>query len=139
LTAWRLMFQLEAIDHVALAVSDPERSADWYVEVLGFERKHDDVWNGRPIFLAKGKTGIALFHAHNGAPLVSSKSDHIGMTHFAFRGSRAEFLSAQRDLKSRGINFEFRDHKISHSIYFSDPDGIRLEITTYEVAQQRSN
>jgi catechol 2,3-dioxygenase-like lactoylglutathione lyase family enzyme len=95
------MFQLEGIDHVALAVSDTERSAGWYIEVLGFERKHDDVWSGRPIFLAKGATGIALFHAHNGAPLVSSKSDHIGMTHFAFRASHEEFLSAQRSQIAR--------------------------------------
>ena len=133
------MFQLDGIDHIALAVSDTERSARWYVEVLGFKRKHDDVWNGRPIFLAKGKTGIALFQAHNDAPLVSSKSDHIGMTHFAFHASEAEFLNAQRDLKSRGINFEFSDHKISHSIYFLDPDGIRLEITTYEVKNAKLN
>ncbi len=133
------MFQLEGIDHVALAVADTERSARWYVEVLGFERQHDDVWNGRPIFLAKGNTGIALFHAHNGPPLVSSKSDHIGMTHLAFRASYEEFLNAQRVLKSRAISCEFRDHKISHSIYFSDPDGIRLEITTYEVNDAKPN
>ncbi len=133
------MLQLEGIDHIALAVSDTERSARWYVEVLGFERKNDDVWNGRPIFLAKGTTGIALFQAHEGAPLVGSKSDHLGMTHFAFRASHAEFLKTQHDLKSRAINFEFSDHTISHSIYFSDPDGIRLEITTYEVKDAKSN
>ncbi|MGZ4983255.1 MAG: VOC family protein [Chthoniobacterales bacterium] len=128
------MFELDGIDHVALAVKDIERSARWYVDVLGFERRHDDVWNRKPIFLVKGNTGIALFRADNDAPLVSSKSDHVGMTHFAFRASHAEFLRAQEDLKSRGINFEFQDHTISHSIYFSDPDGIRLEITTYDVA-----
>ena len=127
------MFQLEGIDHVALAVSDTERSAQWYMEVLGFERKHDEVWKADPIFLAKGTTGIALFQAEDGATLVSSKPNHLGMTHFAFRAHRGEFLSAQSELKKRGINFEFRDHKISHSIYFSDPDGIRLEITTYQV------
>jgi catechol 2,3-dioxygenase-like lactoylglutathione lyase family enzyme len=127
------MVQLDGIDHVALAVQDPERSARWYGEVLGFERQHDEVWHGHPIFLLKGHTGIALFRAQEDAPLISGKSDHLGMTHFAFRASHAEFLNAQRDLKSRAIKFEFQDHEISHSIYFSDPDGIRLEITTYEV------
>ncbi len=133
------MFQLDGIDHIALAVSDTERSAQWYVAVLGFERQHDDVWNGRPIFLAKGQTGIALFQARHSAPLVSSKSDHIGMTHFAFRAGQAEFAKAQANLKSRGIDFDFSDHQISHSIYFSDPDGIRLEITTYEVKDAKPN
>jgi catechol-2,3-dioxygenase len=53
--------------------------------------------------------------------------------HFAFRADRKNFLSAQQELKSRGIEFEFHDHKISHSIYFDDPDRHEIEITTYEL------
>ncbi len=33
--------ELEGIDHVALAVRDVEQSANWYVDVLGFERRYD--------------------------------------------------------------------------------------------------
>jgi catechol 2,3-dioxygenase-like lactoylglutathione lyase family enzyme len=131
------MFELDGIDHVALAVRDTARSARWYIEVLGFERRHDNVWKGVPIFLVKGNTGIALFRAQADAPLVRGKLDHVGMTHFAFRTTYAEFLTAQADLKSRAIDFEFQDHEISHSIYFHDPDGIKLEITTYEVPNER--
>ena len=43
-------------------------------------------------------------------------------------------MVAQAELKRRGIQFEFQDHKISHSIYFDDPDGHHLEITTYDLA-----
>src|SRR6266516_3355288 len=50
--------QLEGIDHVALAVRDVERSANWYIEVLGFERLHEGMWNGVPTFIGKGNTGI---------------------------------------------------------------------------------
>ena len=39
----------------------------------------------------------------------------------------------KRELEKRGIKFEFQDHEIAHSIYFRDPDGHQLEITTYEV------
>jgi len=35
--------------------------------------------------------------------------------------------------EERGIKFEFQDHEISHSIYFRDPDGHALEITTYDL------
>lgn len=42
-------------------------------------------------------------------------------------------MKAQAALRERGIAFQFQDHEVSHSIYFSDPDGHRLEITTYEV------
>ena len=43
------------------------------------------------------------------------------------------FVAAQQELKKHGIKFEFQDHEIAHSIYFRDPDGHQLEITTYEV------
>ena len=55
------------------------------------------------------------------------------MLHLVFRANRKDFLAAQEELKRCGIDFEFQDHEISHSIYFSDPDGHELEITTYEV------
>jgi Lactoylglutathione lyase and related lyases len=53
--------QLEGIDHVAMGVRDIERSAKWYIDVLGFQRLHDGMWNGVPTFIGKGNTGIALF------------------------------------------------------------------------------
>ncbi len=28
---------------------------------------------------------------------------------------------------------ESQDHDVSHSIYFEDPDGVVVELTTYEV------
>src|SRR6266513_2520323 len=56
-----LVMELEGIDHVALSVRDVERSAQWYIDVLGFERLHPGMWNGIPTFIGKGTTGIALF------------------------------------------------------------------------------
>ena len=55
--------QLEGIDHVAMGVRDTERSAKWYIEVLGFDRLHEGMWKGVPTFIGKGNTGIALFPA----------------------------------------------------------------------------
>ena len=55
------------------------------------------------------------------------------MLHLAFRADRKNFLVAQGELKKRGIKFEFQDHEIANSIYFYDPDGHQLEITTYDV------
>jgi catechol 2,3-dioxygenase-like lactoylglutathione lyase family enzyme len=68
--------QLEGIDHVALAVRDVERSAKWYIEVLGFERLHEGMWDGIPIFIGKGNTAIALFPARGGdSKLVGRQRD----------------------------------------------------------------
>jgi catechol 2,3-dioxygenase-like lactoylglutathione lyase family enzyme len=127
--------QIEGIDHVALGVRDIERSVKWYTEVLGFERLHEGMWDGVPTFIGKGNTGIALFPASPNAKSTSSSHRELRMLHLAFRADRENFLGAQRELQKRGIKFEFQDHEISHSIYFRDPDGHHLEITTYELAQ----
>src|SRR4029077_20833200 len=125
--------QLEGIDHVAMGVRDVERSAKWYTEVLGFERLHEGVWGGVPTFVGKGNTGLALFPAISNEKSTPSSQRGLRILHLAFRASRENFLAAQRELEERGIKFEFQDHEISHSIYFCDPDGHALEITTYDL------
>ena len=124
---------LQAIDHVARAVRDVEASAKWYCDVLGLERQHDDVWNSYPVFVGKNDAAIALFPVRSSSSSSSSSRPPVRVLHFAFRASRSEFLNAQEELKARGIEFEFQDHEIAHSIYFNDPDGHELEITTYEL------
>ena len=124
--------QLEGIDHIALAVPDVEQSANWYIDVLGFERLHEGMWDGIPVFIGKGNTAIALFPAR-GDQSKAAPRNKIDMLHLAFRANRKNFLAAQEELKRRGIKFEFQDHEISHSIYFRSPDGHHLEITTYEL------
>jgi catechol 2,3-dioxygenase-like lactoylglutathione lyase family enzyme len=125
--------QLEGIDHVAMSVRDVERAAQWYIDVLGFEHRHKDLWGGVPTFIGKGTIAIALFPAKPDAKSPSRSRDEIKMLHLAFRADRKNFLAAQEELKRHGIKFEFSDHEISHSIYFRDPDGHQLEITTYEL------
>ena len=123
--------ELQGIDHVAMGVRDVERSAKWYIDVLGFEPLHKGMWNGVPIFIGKGNTAIALFPA-NQEPNKSANRE-IRMLHLAFRADGNNFHAAQRDLEKHGIKFEFQDHEIAHSIYFRDPDGHQLEITTYDL------
>jgi len=135
--------ELEGIDHVAMSVRDVEAAANWYIDVLGFERRHQGMWNGIPVFVGKGTTSLALFPAKPNltstslAAVASAKaaSDRgtVRMLHLAFRANRKSFVAARDELKQRNIKFEFQDHEISNSIYFSDPDGHKLEITTYDV------
>ncbi len=125
------MIELQGIDHVALSVRDVEQSARWYIEVLGFEHRWPGMWGGVPTFIGKGTTALALFPLQeNGA---SARPGGPRMLHLAFRATRAGFLAAQEDLRQRDIAFDFQDHEISQSIYFRDPDGHELEITTYEL------
>ncbi|HEY6206365.1 MAG TPA: VOC family protein [Chthoniobacterales bacterium] len=123
--------ELEGIDHVAIAVRDVERAAQWYCDVLGFVHRYKDAWDGNPTFIGKGTTALALFPVRGRS--TSTSHPPIRMLHLAFRADRKNFLGAQEELKHRGIDFEFQDHEISHSIYFHDPDGHELEITTYDL------
>jgi catechol-2,3-dioxygenase len=56
------------------------------------------------------------------------------MRHVAFRVSAVNFARARQQLGARGIGVEFQDHQIAHSIYFHDPDGHQIKLTTYEVS-----
>src|SRR2546421_12376300 len=112
------MFELEGLDHVALAVRDVEVSANWYVDVLGFERRYPGMWEGIPVFVARNKTAMALFPV--GKDRKGPPRSGAGMLHLALRANRKNFIAAQRDLENCGIEFHFQDHDISHSIYFRD-------------------
>ena len=127
------MFKIEALDHVALSVRDVERSARWYADVLGFKRQHEGMWDGVPIFVGNGDAAIALFPACEEIGSTSRDRAAVRTLHFAFRADRENFLRAQDELNKRAIPFDFQDHEISHSIYFRDPDGHQIEITTYEL------
>lgn len=125
---------IQHLDHIAITVRNVARSRDWYCDVLGLERRFEDVWGDVPTFVCAGDTGIALFPSSVSEPKAQPGRDTLSMRHLAFRVDRKNFELAQQELQARGIEFEFQDHQVSHSIYFDDPDGHRLELTTYEFA-----
>lgn len=124
-------FSILCLDHIALRVADMARSMAWYHAVLGFEQRYAEVWE-RPVMLVAGQAAIALFDAD---PTISPPNPppKIGFSHFAMRVDRPAFTQAQTYFTHIGMAFEYEDHTICHSIYLYDPDGYRVELTTYEV------
>lgn len=116
--------EVEGVDHVAFAVADQAASIAWYRDVLDLREIHPE-WERHPAMLARGGSGLALF---------AGDGRKLGFLHVAFRVGRASFAEAQDRLTERGIAFEVVDHGSAHSVYFLDPDGVRLELTTYELA-----
>ncbi len=125
------MFQIQALDHVALIVQDMERAMKWYHDVLGMERRYQDVWTGKrdPVVMATGDVHVALFLSRSADDIHA----HSMNEHFALRMDRTNFEQARQELEEQGITFKVSDHKICHSLYFFDPDGNQIEITTFEV------
>lgn len=132
---------LKQIDHVALTVQDLAMSVAWYREVLGLERRFQPAWGDRPAMLCAGTTCLALFEQRPvpGLQLMGDSSEARPINHVAFRTDRVGFAAMQLKLKQVGTQFEFQDHRVSHSIYFTDPDGNRLELTTYDLSGESSS
>jgi catechol 2,3-dioxygenase-like lactoylglutathione lyase family enzyme len=127
------MFDLECIDHVAITVRDVRRSVVWYEEVLGLRREFEEQWGDHPAFVGIGRTFIAMFAVDSERPHPPPGRDTLSMRHIAFRTNRRNFKKAESELTERKIEFESQDHDMAHSIYFRDPDGHQIEITTYDV------
>jgi catechol 2,3-dioxygenase-like lactoylglutathione lyase family enzyme len=120
--------ELESLDHVGLTVADVERSVEWYANVLGLQRVHEEAWGDFPAVLEANGSGVALFPCTSGHSVTPDDP----LRHVGFRTSRAGLESARTELRRRGISFEEGDYGIAWSIYLSDPDGYCVEITTYQ-------
>lgn len=123
-------FEIDYLDHVAIRVKDMNLSSKWYSEVLGLEIVKKDKWGTFPIFLMNKNFGIALFPANTNDPVLDLKSKNIKIDHFAFNVSNDDFEEAQQYFEQKNISFDFQDHHYFHSIYLSDPDGHKVELTT---------
>lgn len=120
--------ELVGYDHVALTIKDLQRSADWYKLVFDFDVLHKwtNTW-----MVGHGNMKIGLFQRPNGA-LVEDLDSKIAIQHVAFLVDGDKFAAAQEAIKKRGVSMEGpEDTGIALSIFFNDPDGHILELTTY--------
>lgn len=140
-------FQVDQIDHVELYVPDRHRAAKWYFDVLGlvplpeYEQWANDPHGPLMIGTIKGNTKLALFQ---GEP--SGSQAGIGFHLVAFRvesDSFVQFVAALPELKlkdprNRMVDLEsVADHQRAFSLYFCDPYGHHLELTTYQYAEAK--
>jgi len=124
------------IDHIELFVPDRYKAAEWYGQVLNFKimEEHSSWANeGGPLMISNdgGNLKIALFE---GKP--QGKDIVKGFIRLAFRMDAVEFkdfIESSGNWRDTPLtNDEIKDHKKAMSVYFSDPYGNLLELTTYD-------
>jgi catechol 2,3-dioxygenase-like lactoylglutathione lyase family enzyme len=140
--------RVDQIDHVELFVPDRHQAAEWYLRVLGlkvvpeYEHWADDPHGPLMISSDGGRTKLALFQ---GVPQGARET--AGFHLVAFRVSAVDFgrfLDRLSDLdltnhRGQRVTADLAvDHAAAYSIYFRDPFGHRLELTTYEYEQAKA-
>lgn len=126
--------ELEALDHVGINVADVDRSIRWYRDVLGLRRVHEEEWGDFPAVLEANGSGVALFPRDEAPTTPPARADD-DMSHVGFRTSRRGLEQAKAEIRALGIDHHEGDYGVAWSVYFDDPDGHQIEITTYEAPE----
>ena len=126
---------IEALDHVALTVSDPARSLRWYQDTLGFrEARMEGLAVGPPFILrVVGESYLNLFPADAGVETRPVPGhDTIAMRHVAFRIPFAAMAETEARLRQQGQAVQAFDYgPRCRSLFLSDPDGHQIELIGY--------
>jgi catechol 2,3-dioxygenase-like lactoylglutathione lyase family enzyme len=131
------MSEVSGIDHLYLSVADLDRSERFYdvaMAVLGFRKNR---------FALKGEPHVQYYNRHFGLVLRPARRTTAhdayapGLHHLCLRVADTAAVDAiARELAARKIPTSapqlYPDYAPDYyAIHFSDPDGLRLEITNY--------
>ena len=121
--------KVHSIGHIVLKVRDLERSVPFYTEVLGMKEVSR---NDRPmafLIFRDNHHDIALVETGSDSPDAPESAP--GLAHLALKvgTTMAELREAKRWLESHNVKIRrIRDHAVTKSIYFPDPDGNEIEV-----------
>ena len=127
------MIKVQGIDHAAISVVDLERSLKFYTEVLGLKiSPRENQKPGSEYFLNCGTSLIGLIQGEKDGQRHLLQDGGLGGNHVSFRIPTKDFDRYHEEIKSRGITITFvKKREKSWSLYFLDPDGNKLELTSW--------
>ena len=119
---------IQRTGHVAIRVRDLEAAKRFYGDILGMKLGMEIPGQGLFFRFNNYHHDLAVFKAREGAEAASK--NHAGVAHIALVADDFEtVLGMFRRLRAHGVQVSRTiDHGATKSIYFSDPDGIELEI-----------
>lgn len=135
--------EIQQIHHVAYRCKDAKETVEFYRDNLNMdfilaisEDKVPSTKEPDPymhIFMDAGNGNIlAFFEIPNSPPMGRDPNTPDWVQHIAFQVKDEDaLLSAKKELEGKGIDvIGPTNHEIIKSIYFFDPNGHRLELTT---------
>jgi len=117
--------------HIALTVTDADRSTEWYSGLLGMSQLmagDDETVKYRVLADPKSGWVLAVLEYH-GRERDGFDEFRTGLDHFAFSVENRPALEEwERELAARGIEYTpIAETPIGSVIVFRDPDNIQLE------------
>ncbi len=117
------------VHHLALLCSDVERTIRFYQELLGFPLvelfENRDYKGSTHLFFDLGHDNTLAFFDFPGLGLGPYQEVLGGFHHLAISVDRARWDTARARLEEAGVATHIESEV---SLYFSDPDGVRLEL-----------
>jgi glyoxylase I family protein len=133
---------IHQLHHYAYRAKDAEETRHFYEDILGLPLYHIIQSDHVPstgeycpythfFFRLQDGSFIAFFDLGNDEAALPSPNTPLWVNHISFRvDSQQALLDMKARLEANGIEvIGVTDHHIFHSIYFFDPNGVRLELT----------
>lgn len=141
-------FTVQSLNHFAWRCKDAEETRHFYEDVLGMPLAHVIRADHVPstgeycpythiFFRMADGSFMAFFDLGDDVAALPSPNTPAWVNHIALQvADRAALEAAKARLEAAGVEvLGITDHEIIESIYFFDPNGFRVELTTWQVDQ----
>ena len=149
------------LDHIAVTVSDMERSLAFYCDLLGLKEVERHRLEGETISKMAGKPDVIMEVVRLEAPetpgvmldlqqyvapegkVSDAQLGDVAQSHFCF--GVPDVWASYRDLQAKGVEFVSEpvsfdlEWGIVYVVFFKDPDGFTLELMQVPIEKKESS